>query len=719
MDQGYNFANIEAGFKIYISSGNKSLRTNTVKNYISDLRYFLGWYQQTYKSAASLDAPASSVSYFDHIDTNSIKRYIDYLNLNNTSSKTVKRRISSLSGFLKYLLSNDLIVDNYLKTLKKAEKELTNSQPTETQESTVETTPEIRLSEQDKATAHSQNSPLDHDKKSRSWSFALIAVMAITSIIFNSPAFKSASSQPTNIPFLSQVGKGGTRVLTFRGRLTDTLGNPINQKTDVRFKLYKSPTANGALFESNACTVYPDVEGNFEVAIGSSERNINTIGCDKKIPSDLFTAASPLYLGVTVGTNAEMKPRQQIANVGLADSAMKISGMALGSGTNNIPYINSRGEISLQSESPDINASSVSDDFKITSSRSLLLQTGADGDLNLSATESGRIRFLTGGSETERLVVAQNGNVGVGTANPAYFRLEVSGSVGPLNRICFDENERYCTTGLEPTSVAKISTSVASGSSQLTGDLLLGGTATASANIKLSGTTGNPSFIRTGYLGINTAAPSSALAVVGSASFGGNTIDITTHADEDLTLVANGSGVINLDDQTNVGGNFAAGTTVTSGTTKLDIAGTATVNALCHQTQSGTDNEAIVDCSSTPTADFAEMYPVQEGADYGEVMSLSSQEVQTTDGQYIRKLVPAATIGDKHLLGVISDNYGDFISVGHNLKKEDNPRPIALKGRVPVKIASSSEDIKAGDYLTSSKEPGRASKATHAGVVIG
>ena len=45
--------------------------------------------------------------------------------------------------------------------------------------------------------------------------------------------------------------------------------------------------------------------------------------------------------------------------------------------------------------------------------------------------------------------------------------------------------------------------------------------------------------------------------------------------------------------------------------------------------------------------------------------------------------------------------------------------PVALNGRVPVKMASDSAAIKAGDYITTSSEAGRAMKASKAGQVIG
>ena len=44
---------------------------------------------------------------------------------------------------------------------------------------------------------------------------------------------------------------------------------------------------------------------------------------------------------------------------------------------------------------------------------------------------------------------------------------------------------------------------------------------------------------------------------------------------------------------------------------------------------------------------------------------------------------------------------------------------VALAGRIPVNVSSSSGPIVAGDYLTSSDVPGLAMKATKAGMVVG
>ena len=40
----YNFYNLEASFIRFLNSGNRDLSKVTIKNYISDLRHFFGWF---------------------------------------------------------------------------------------------------------------------------------------------------------------------------------------------------------------------------------------------------------------------------------------------------------------------------------------------------------------------------------------------------------------------------------------------------------------------------------------------------------------------------------------------------------------------------------------------------------------------------------------------------------------------------------------------------
>ncbi len=138
----------------------------------------------------------------------------------------------------------------------------------------------------------------------------------------------------------------------------------------------------------------------------------------------------------------------------------------------------------------------------------------------------------------------------------------------------------------------------------------------------------------------------------------------------------------------------------------------------------------LYDCGSNPVADYAEMYPVEDGAAYGEIMAVGTELVDTydtTNGAIdwtkvkgtITKLVKSNKAYQQGVIGIVSDNYGDFSSTGYNIKEENNPMPIALNGRVPVKLSLKSSAIKAGDYITTSDEPGLGMKAVKAGSVIG
>jgi len=162
-----------------------------------------------------------------------------------------------------------------------------------------------------------------------------------------------------------------------------------------------------------------------------------------------------------------------------------------------------------------------------------------------------------------------------------------------------------------------------------------------------------------------------------------------------------------------------------AGRVQINLGGTQTAVALCgsHSAASGASvsDVEIVDCTGTPAADYMEMYPVEESADKGTVVAVGSSNVTTKDGDTIKQLVRSTKAYQNSVIGIVSDKSkaGDFNSIGYNIEDKDNPQPIALAGRVPVKVANTSEEILAGDFITSSNETGKAMKATNAGQVIG
>lgn len=199
----------------------------------------------------------------------------------------------------------------------------------------------------------------------------------------------------------------------------------------------------------------------------------------------------------------------------------------------------------------------------------------------------------------------------------------------------------------------------------------------------------------------------------------------------------------------NGGGSFASGNFIdarTAGTTKFKVnsvgvisaglGSTASTNAICSSLANATSPTSGVayefrDCNAAPAADYAEDYPVASNVEYEEIVTVGSQMVNTydeTNGNVdwtkvkgkITQLVKSSHGYQSNIIGIVSDNHGDFTSAGHNIKPQDHPMPVALNGRVPVKVTNENGNIEPGDYITTSATiPGAGMKATASGQVVG
>ncbi len=113
------------------------------------------------------------------------------------------------------------------------------------------------------------------------------------------------------------------------------------------------------------------------------------------------------------------------------------------------------------------------------------------------------------------------------------------------------------------------------------------------------------------------------------------------------------------------------------------------------------------------SADYSEYMPAKQDTEKGDIVSLSS-EINPNPEDKISKYIleKAQAPNDAKIVGVVSSFSGDE-------KPNGFYQPVALTGRVPVKVSLENGTIKEGDYLTSSSIPGVATKATKAGRVIG
>ena len=159
------------------------------------------------------------------------------------------------------------------------------------------------------------------------------------------------------------------------------------------------------------------------------------------------------------------------------------------------------------------------------------------------------------------------------------------------------------------------------------------------------------------------------------------------------------------------------------GTLFVSLNGTQTQNGVCHTTNSATvTNDQLVDCNGTPV-DLAENFgtadptigPAELVAAIGEATEYVNPDGFRSSKAWVER---TSQPYQQTLIGVVSTQpnqlYGDDI-----FTPEENPRPVSLAGRVPVKVNLENGVIQTGDFLTSSSVPGEAMKSTAAGMVIG
>ncbi len=130
----------------------------------------------------------------------------------------------------------------------------------------------------------------------------------------------------------------------------------------------------------------------------------------------------------------------------------------------------------------------------------------------------------------------------------------------------------------------------------------------------------------------------------------------------------------------------------------------------------GLDSNGNATISGTLTTnignyDLAEDYPTKDTTlESGDVVS-----IDTNNDSHIQKSSKAY---DNTVLGIYSEKPGFRLSQIGDING-DKAVPVALSGRVPVKVNNENGPIRRGDYLTSSSVQGVAMKATKQGQVLG
>ena len=109
--------------------------------------------------------------------------------------------------------------------------------------------------------------------------------------------------------------------INYQGYLTDSGGNPVNGPVSMKFSLYTIQSGGTAFWtETQSVTVN---DGVYSVTLGTVNQTLGNYNFDM-----------PYFLGVTVGTDPEMTPRQPLTSVGYAftaDNALSVAANGINS----------------------------------------------------------------------------------------------------------------------------------------------------------------------------------------------------------------------------------------------------------------------------------------------------------------------------------------------------------------------------------------------------
>jgi hypothetical protein len=419
-------------FLRYLSQ--KGISPKSLKFYKSDIASFLAWAKN------------------EKINKNLIKRYIESQKLI-TPPATINRRLSTLRSFANFIQSDFMNgIENVGFAQATSQKfQVTRNAPYRGfQEWILLKTSDLRLQTFFSKLFFSRP---NWYKRYHSYPLAnyihlaiLVLFMSISGYGLYDQVIKTSSQ---TFAFPSALTRPN-RYLSFQGRLTDNLGNPTTTATNMVFKLYDASTAGSELWTSGTCSITPDQDGIFSIILGS--------GCGTEITSTVFSENAGVWLGVTVGADAEATPRIQIATVAYALNSETLQGFPAGTGVSTIPYIDSTGKLAIAAASPTLE--STSGTFAVKG-QALTISTAdtTNGSITINPDGTGTLDLTfegpAAGGGANGFVNATNANITSGalyggtvaSAATGYNFIDFQSGVSPTSKFSVQDDGDIVTAG--------------------------------------------------------------------------------------------------------------------------------------------------------------------------------------------------------------------------------------------------------------------------------
>jgi len=550
-----------------------------------------------------------------------------------------------------------------------------------------------------------------------------ISIMLIATVIAGSAIYQTWTSPglDQSEAVLSAQSTAPPKTLSFQGKLLDNTNTPITAETPLRFALYNSPTASGAalLWQENQY-ITPDRNGNFSARLGL------------KTPLDqsVFTDNQSLYIGITVGDNEELSPRQQIPTSGLSASSQSVEGLkpitdSPTLGQNVLLALDSAGNLTI--------GGNASHAFQATggqfslSGQTFLLTTnpGSNGNITIAPDGSGIIDLQKPIQNTSNYTSPG----GIPGAVEVADILSILATSSSQSALVINQNGTGDIISGQSNGIDKFRLD-ANGDAFLSGDIILHGDTinTTSTIFDIGGSTVRNLSIGTGAtviaLGSTTGQTivNNSLAVHGNTTFTGTVAangQLTANAGIDipdgqhLHLDYFPTGAIPFISSNSDIMQNANSFSWDNNNSTLKVLGSLCLNTSTNACAGNTPGTIYAANTTVQSADLAENYISSQNLEPGDVVVLEGK----SDNDAI---IEATSPYQQQLLGIVSTNPGVTLNSGAQIDSEHpNIYPLALQGRVPVKVSTINGAIQAGDDLTSSSIPGVAMKATGSGQTIG